>query len=120
LKLELAYFRELQAFAQFASDLDETTRKRIERGRIMVELLKQPNGAPVSFYKQASVIYAGINGYLDVLPVEKLRLFEDTLYDKLDSSSSSLAEEMNTKKELSKDIEDNLKILIDTVIKEIA
>jgi len=120
LKLELAYFRELQAFAQFASDLDETTRKRIERGRIMVELLKQPNGAPETFYKQASVIYAGINGYLDMLPIEKLRLFEDTLNDKLDTSASSLAEEMKIKKELSKDIEDNLKELIHTVIKEIA
>jgi F-type H+-transporting ATPase subunit alpha len=59
--LELAYFRELQAFAQFASDLDETTRKRIERGKILVELLKQPNGQPVAFFKQAAVIYAGIN-----------------------------------------------------------
>lgn len=120
LKLELAYFRELQAFAQFASDLDETTRKRIERGRIMVELLKQPNGAPETFYKQASIIYAGINGYLDILPIEKLRLFENTLYEKLDTSATTLAQTMKEKKELSKDIEDGLKELIQTVIKEVA
>lgn len=120
LKLELAYFRELQAFAQFASDLDETTRKRLERGKIMVELLKQANGEPLSFFKQASVIYAGINGYLDSLATEKLKAFETALYEKLDTSYSDLSEEMKTKKELTKEIEDKLKELIHKTILELA
>lgn len=120
LKLELAYFRELQAFAQFASDLDETTRKRIERGKILVELLKQPNGQPVAFFKQAAVIYAGINGYLDSLDFWKIKLFESSLYDKLDTTYDEFAGRMIEKKELSSDIEDTLKVLIEEVIKEIS
>jgi F-type H+-transporting ATPase subunit alpha len=120
LKLELAYFRELQAFAQFASDLDETTRKRIERGKILVELLKQPNGQPVAFFKQAAVIYAGINWYLDSLDFSKIKLFESSLYDKLDTTYDEFSGLMMEKKELSSDIEDTLKTLINEVISEIA
>lgn len=120
LKLELAYFRELQAFAQFASDLDETTRKRIERGKILVELLKQPNGQPVAFFKQAAVIYAGINWYLDSLDFSKIKLFESSLYDKLDTTYDEFSGRMIEKKELSSDIEDTLKTLINEVISEIA
>lgn len=119
LKLELAYFRELQAFAQFASDLDETTRKRIERGKIMVELLKQPNGQPVSFYKQAAVIYAGINGYLDAMSIDNLKTFETNLYEKLDSSFVSLAEKMRSQKELTPEIETWIKELITETIKSL-
>jgi F-type H+-transporting ATPase subunit alpha len=117
LKLELAYFRELQAFAQFASDLDETTRKRLERGKIMVELLKQPNGQPVPFYKQATIMYAGLNGYLDKLSLDSLKGFETALYEKLDTSFAELAQTMKEKKELTKEIEEWIQKLIDETIK---
>ncbi len=117
LKLELAYFRELQAFAQFASDLDETTRKRIDRGTVMVELLKQANGQPLAFYKQATIIYAGLNGYLDTMPLDNLKNFEIALYEKLDTSYQELANEMREKKELSKEIEEGIKDLIEDTLK---
>lgn len=117
LKLELAYFRELQAFAQFASDLDETTRKRIDRGTVMVELLKQANGQPLAFYKQATIIYAGLNGYLDTMPLDNLKNFEIALYEKLDTSYQELANEMREKKELTKEIEEGIKDLIEDTLK---
>ncbi|HMY80939.1 MAG TPA: F0F1 ATP synthase subunit alpha [Candidatus Absconditabacterales bacterium] len=119
LKLELAYFRELQAFAQFASDLDDTTRKKIERGKALVELLKQPHGEPLEFYKQAVIMYGGINGYIDNLTTEQIKQVELRIIEKLDTSYSSLSELMNTKKELSSDIEDQIKILINEVITEL-
>lgn len=120
LKLELAYFRELQAFAQFASDLDESTRKRIDRGRIMVELLKQPNGQPLSFYKQATVIYAGINWYLDKLSIDKVKTFETYLYEKLDTSHADFAKQMQDKKELTSDIEQGIKEVIEEVLTQLS
>jgi F-type H+-transporting ATPase subunit alpha len=86
----------------------------------MVELLKQANGEPVSFFKQASVIYAGINGHLDTIATEKLKAFETALYEKLDTSYSNLAEDMRTKKELTKEIEDSLKELISKTLSELA
>lgn len=119
LKLELAYFRELQAFSQFASDLDEATRKKIDRWNIMIELLKQPNWQPISFYKQASMIYAGINGYLDNLPLDRISKFEQVLYEKMDSSFAGLAESMKSNKELTPEIEDELKVILKEVEEEI-
>lgn len=82
----LANYREMAAFAQFASDLDESTQKVLERGKRMVELLKQGVNSPIPFEKQVVTIYAGINGYLDALDVTAIRLFEKALDDKLDSS----------------------------------
>ena len=81
LRLELAQYRELAAFAQFASDLDESTRKRLERGKILTELLKQPELSPVSFEKQVVLIYAGTNGYLDDVSADSI---EDTATRLLD------------------------------------
>jgi F-type H+-transporting ATPase subunit alpha len=71
LRLELAQFRELAAFAQFASDLDESTRNRIERGKILSEILKQPELTPVAFEKQVVLIFAALNGYLDRTPPQE-------------------------------------------------
>jgi F-type H+-transporting ATPase subunit alpha len=82
--------------------------------------LKQPNGQPVAFFKQAAVIYAGINGYLDSLDFTKIKLFESSLYDKLDTTYDEFAGRMIEKKELSSEIEDTLKILIEEVIKEVS
>jgi F-type H+-transporting ATPase subunit alpha len=87
LKLELAQFDELQAFAQFASDLDKATQNQIARGQRLRELLKQPQYSPLSVAEQAILIYAGINGYLDDIPVDKVADFAKGLREYLKTSS---------------------------------
>jgi F-type H+-transporting ATPase subunit alpha len=86
LRLDLAQYRELQAFAQFASDLDEVSRKQLERGQRMVEVLKQPPYSPLSAEKQALVIFAGNEGYLDDLPASSVVKFEAELYPFVEAS----------------------------------
>ena len=115
LKLELASFRELAAFMQFSSDLDESTQKKIETWKRLTELLKQPNNRPISFEKQVVVIYAGINWYLDSLPVEKIKEFETTLYSVMDKSG--LGKEIIDEKNLSENIEANVKRDIEETIR---
>jgi len=75
LKLELAQFAELEAFSQFASDLDQATQNQLARGQRLRELLKQAQSSPLSLEDQISSIYAGTNGYLDVLPTDRVRAF---------------------------------------------
>jgi F-type H+-transporting ATPase subunit alpha len=79
IKVELAQFREVQAFSQFASDLDKATRDQLNRGTRLVELLKQPQYAPFSVERQVISLYAATNGFLDDLPVEAVRRFENEL-----------------------------------------
>jgi F-type H+-transporting ATPase subunit alpha len=79
IKGELAQYREMAAFAQFGSDLDATTQRLLNRGSRLTELLKQPQFSPLKMEEQVCVIYAGVNGYLDPLPVERVRAFEDGL-----------------------------------------
>jgi len=79
LRLELAQFRELQAFVQFASDLDEGTKKKIDRGRLLTEVLKQSDRAPLPFEDQTVVLYAALHGYCDALPLGRVREFEEKL-----------------------------------------
>ncbi len=86
LRLELAQFRELAAFAQFGSDLDEATRKQIERGQRLQEILKQPQYQPVPLYRQVAIIYAGTNGFLDDVPVDKIQQWEQEFYRYLDAN----------------------------------
>ncbi|MDP3778457.1 MAG: F0F1 ATP synthase subunit alpha [bacterium] len=110
IRLELAQYRELAAFVQFASELDESTRKRIDRGRILVELLKQPELSPVPFERQVTLFYAGINGYFDgtlpALVIEKsakLLDYIEKLYQK------EIFDAMRESGELRADIEEALK-----------
>lgn len=86
LKLELAQFAELEAFSQFASDLDQATQKQLSRGSRLRELLKQAQSSPLALEDQVSTIYAGINGYLDGIPVENVRAFLVELRQYLASS----------------------------------
>jgi F-type H+/Na+-transporting ATPase subunit alpha len=85
-KLELAQFDELQAFAQFASDLDQATRNQLSRGQRLREILKQPQYSPLTVSEQVAIIYCGINGYLDDIPVEKITSFSKGLRDYLKTS----------------------------------
>jgi F-type H+-transporting ATPase subunit alpha len=89
LRLELATFRELAAFMQFASDLDKETQAKIEKGKRLVEVLKQWVNQPIPFYKQVVVIYAGINDYLKDLEIDKIKEFEQRLYKKMDTKYES-------------------------------
>jgi F-type H+/Na+-transporting ATPase subunit alpha len=114
LKLDLAQFRELAAFMQFGSELDESTRKRIEQGKRLTELLKQPQYEPVPFEKQVVSLYAGVNGYLEDIPLEKISQFEKYLYEELDVKSADLLKKIRE----SRDITDETEEMIKKAIKE--
>lgn len=108
LRLDLAQYRELQAFAQFASDLDEASRKQLERGQRMVELLKQPPYSPLSVEKQVVLIFAGTKGYLDDVAVSKIREFEDGIYLFIEAKHPDLFEQIRSKKALDAELEEKL------------
>jgi F-type H+-transporting ATPase subunit alpha len=114
LKLDLAQYRELAAFAQFGSDLDKVTLKQLNRGKRLTELLKQPQFSPLPTEKQIIIIYAGNNGFLDDLEVEQIRAFENGLYKYLDSGQSALLSDILSKKTL----DDDLKARIEAALKE--
>jgi F-type H+-transporting ATPase subunit alpha len=108
LRLALAAFRELEAFAQLGTDLDAATQARLDRGYRMVELLKQPAYQPLNVIDQIMVIFAGNSGMLDDVPVAKVRDFETDLLQFLHSSKSSVVQELTEKKELTPEIRDAL------------
>jgi F-type H+-transporting ATPase subunit alpha len=108
LKLDLAQYRELAAFAQFGSDLDPLTLKQLNRGQRLTELLKQPQFQPLSWQQQAVVLFAGTQGYLDDLKVADIHAFEDGLYKYLDSAQSALIADLTTKKALDDDLRSRL------------
>ncbi|AJC84065.1 F0F1 ATP synthase subunit alpha [Campylobacter peloridis] len=108
LRLDLAQYRELQAFAQFASDLDEASRKQLERGQRMVEVLKQAPYSPLSAENQVVMIYAGTKGYLDDVAVAKINEFEAALYPFIEAKYPEIFEQIRTKKALDKDLEEKL------------
>jgi F-type H+-transporting ATPase subunit alpha len=113
LKLELAQFRELQAFAQFGtSDLDAATVRQIERGRRITELLKQPQYSPVSFEHEVEILFAAVNGFLDDVPVDKIRAFETSLYGFMDSNHPEINAEIIEKQILSGELEEKLRAAI--------
>ena len=108
LRLDLAQYRELEAFAQFGSDLDKTTLNQLNRGRRLVEVLKQPQYQPLGVEKQVIIIYAATNGYLDVVPVERLRDYEVELFKFLDTRRAQLLQAVAEKKELNDQIKTDL------------
>lgn len=105
LRLDLAQYRELQAFSQFASDLDETSRKQLERGQRMVEVLKQPPYSPLAIEKQVVVVFAGAKGFLDDIPVGRVVEFENDLYPFIEAKYPKIFEEIRSKKALDKELE---------------
>ncbi len=110
LRLELAQFRELAAFAQFASELDESTRKRLERGRVLVEILKQPELQPEPFEKQVVLIYAGTNGYLDNIPAAEIKNVAEKLLNYLEKlHKNAVFDKIRESGELSVETEEKLK-----------
>src|SRR6204780_4855849 len=114
LKLELAQYRELAAFAQFGSDLDKATQAQLNRGQRLVELLKQGQFSPLPFSKQILIIFAGTGGFLDDLPVNQVRDFEKELYEYVDATQAGLLRTTMEKKVL----DDGLKAQLTEVIKQ--
>ena len=113
LKLELAQYRELAAFAQFGSDLDKASQQQLNRGKHLVEILKQDQYQPLPIEKQIMIIWAGTKGYLDDLPVEVCRKFEAELYRFLDNAQRAVLDEIRTKKVLDADLTAKIKAIIE-------
>ncbi len=111
-RLALAQYRELAAFAQFASDLDEATRKQLDRGRLVTELMKQPQYQPLRVWEMAMTLFAVNNGYYDDIDVGRAQAFERALRDHLRSEQSALVERIESSKDLSKDDEATLNTVI--------
>ncbi len=118
LKLDLAAFRELETFAKFWSDLDKSTQAKLAKWQRLVEMLKQKENSPLSFDKQAILIYAGIKGYLDTVSITDVVTYEQKLYDKLDTTYKSLSEQILSERKLSEDIEEKIKVLVQEVADE--
>jgi len=116
LRLDLAQYREMAAFSQFASDLDASTRRQLERGQRLVELLKQGQYVPMAVERQILSIYAGTNGYLDSIPVDAVREFEAELLRHVDTNHAGLWKMFAEEKQLT----DKLKGQLDSVLKAFA
>jgi len=109
LKLDLAQFRELAAFAQFGSDLDKATRDTLSRGQHMTELLKQPQYSPLTLEKQVTILYAGVNGYMDDIPLDKMVDAEAAFHTFMENNYKDVLDQIREKKEISPDLENRLK-----------
>jgi F-type H+-transporting ATPase subunit alpha len=116
LRLDLAQYRELAAFAQFGSDLDKATQAQLTRGARLVEILKQPQYEPLAVERQIAIIFAGTNGYLDVIPTSEVRAFEVGLYQFIETRAPKLFGEIAEKKQL----DDQLKGALNQVVKDFA
>ena len=108
IKLDLAQFRELAAFAQFGSDLDAATKARLDRGQRIVELFKQIQYNPIPVEQQVAVLWAMQNGFLDPVPVERVKEFQVKLQEFLDTRKESLLSSIREKKEIDKNLEGEL------------
>jgi F-type H+-transporting ATPase subunit alpha len=120
IKGELAQYREMAAFAQFGGDLDTTTQRLLNRGARLTELLKQQQFQPMQMEEQVCVLYAGVNGYLDPLPVNRVRPFQDGLLGVLRSQHADLLSTIRTSKDLSDDSGKALKGVVETFAKSFA
>jgi len=114
LRLDLAQYRALAAFAQFGSDLDKASQQQLNRGKHLTEILKQKQYSPLPLEKQIAIIYAGTMGFLDELPIEQCRKFEEEFYRFLDSAHPTIFEEIRTKKAL----DDGLRTKLSDSIRE--
>jgi F-type H+-transporting ATPase subunit alpha len=114
LKLDMAAFRELAAFAQFGSDLDAATQGQLNRGRRMQEILKQPQYEPVALENQVMVIFAGTNGFADKVPLEKMRAWETDLVRYMAASHPDIGKAILDEKRISDETEEKLRQALKT------
>jgi F-type H+-transporting ATPase subunit alpha len=113
LRLDMAQYRELEAFAQFGSDLDKATQRQLNRGRRLVEVLKQPQYQPMPAEKEVMILFAGIFGFLDEWPVESINEYERQMLEFVESKHADLLNEIKDKKEISGDLEGKLKTVLE-------
>jgi F-type H+-transporting ATPase subunit alpha len=112
LKLDLAQYRELAAFAQFGSDLDKATQAQLDRGVRLVELLKQPQFKPMSLAQEVVVLFAGTRGFIDKYDVEKVRIYEQQLLGFIESKYTGIMKEIEEKKVISPELEKKMKEIL--------
>jgi F-type H+-transporting ATPase subunit alpha len=120
IKLELAQYREMAAFSQFASDLDPSTQRLLARGARLTELLKQPQYQPVPVEEQVVAIFAGVRGYLDKVPINHVVRFEQQLRADVKAQAPGIIEAIRRDRELSKETEANLAAFLDKFVSTFA
>ena len=120
MKLDLAQYREMAAFAQFGSDLDAATQKLLNRGARLTELLKQPQFSPMPFEEQTVSIYAGTNGYLDAIPVNRVNEYEAAMLSFMRQNHSDVLAEIRTSKKFEGEVADKTKAALDAFAKQFA
>ena len=120
IKLELAQYREMAAFAQFASDMDASTRQLLERGARLTELLKQPQYSPMPVEEQVVVLFAGVNGYLDKIALTDIGRFESGLLDALRGSGKEILDNIRAENKISEETESKLKEAVEIFTKSFA
>ena len=113
LRLDMAQYRELEAFAQFGSDLDKATQRQLNRGRRLVEILKQPQYQPIPAEKEVMILWAGANGYLDEWPVETVLDYEKQMLEFMESKHSDILAEIKDKADISDELEGKMKAALD-------
>ena len=115
IKLDLAQFREMEAFSQFASDLDQSTRNLLERGRRLTEILKQPQYSPLKVEEQVVVIFSGVKGFLDKIDITDITKFEKYLLDNIRTSGKKILEKIEKEQSFSEDLEKELKSFLEKI-----
>jgi F-type H+-transporting ATPase subunit alpha len=120
IKLELAQYREMAAFAQFGSDLDAATQRLLNRGARLTELLKQPQFSPMPVEEEVVAIYCGVKGYLDKLPVSSVQRFEAEFLRLMRGKHKDVLDAIRTTKQLASDLEAKLKGILDEFSKSFA
>jgi F-type H+-transporting ATPase subunit alpha len=120
IKLELAQYREMAAFAQFSSDLDLATQKLLARGARLTEILKQPQYEPLPVEEQVVVVFAGVRGYLDKIEIDQATQFEEAFLTEIRASGSDILEAIRKEGELSEDTEEKLRAFLDKFSKTFA
>ncbi len=116
LRLDLAQYREKESFAQFGTELDEATQRQLDRGERLVEILKQNQYQPMDVWEQVVVIYAGVNGYLDRIPTESVRDFEQLLLDEVRTTETDVINTLDEEEDLTEEIEQRLDELIESCL----
>ena len=118
IKLDLAQFREMEAFSQFASDLDQSTKDLLERGRRLTEILKQPQYQPLKVEQQVLIIFAGVNGYLDKISVNDVTKFESFLLEQMQDKGKNIVSKIEKEQSLSKELEGEINVFLEKVVED--
>ena len=113
IKLELAQYREMAAFAQFGSDLDASTQRLLNRGSKLTELLKQNQYSPMSVAEQVIAVFSGVRGFLDKMELSEIKSFEKQVYEEIKSSNPEIIDSINNTGKLEEKIEKKLTLIIE-------